>query len=97
MTTRSTATAPAPVAIRPDSAKITEAAELVSRARICLLQWVREHYLSTENVTEYVEHVEDVLDRAKSCQLLSTALTMKGLVLSGRNPFSPEEAAKRRS
>ncbi len=96
MTIRSTATVPAPAAIRPNADKISEAAELVQRARVCLLQWVREHYLATENVTEYVDHVEDVLDRAKSCQQLATALTMKGLVLSGRNPFSPEESAKRR-
>lgn len=92
MTTRSTV----PIAIRPNADKITEAAELISRARVCLLQWVREHYLATENVTEYVDHVQDVLGRANSCQQLSTALTMKGLVLSGRNPFSPDEAAKRR-
>lgn len=96
MTTRSTATAPAPIAVRPNGDRISEAAELVQRARMCLLTWVREHYVATENVTEYVDQVADVLARARSLENMQQELSMKALVLGGRNPFSPEESAKRR-
>ena len=82
-----------PAPVRPNSAKISEAEGYLKSARMCLLNWVRESYVESNNVTENIDNVAEMLAWSTRLENLRIKLNYKASVLDGRNPFAPPRAA----
>lgn len=63
-----------------NGSKLSEAASYLKSARICLLTWVRNNYVSAENVDNHTDDVRELLAIAQSLENTRAALDVKASI-----------------
>jgi hypothetical protein len=64
-----------------NGAKLAEAATYLKSARTCVLTWVRQNYVLSENVDQYTDDVRDLLAWAEMLGDMRRKLEVKASIL----------------
>ncbi len=67
--------------VHQNGGKLEEAARYLKSARVCLLSWVRQNYVASDNVDANTEHVRDLLAWERGIEDMECKLSVKASVL----------------